>query len=220
MLDLYLIRHAESEMNVRDDLVGGNSLETPLSSRGRRQAEFLGKRLKAAGIVFEVVHSSTATRAFDTALIAGQKAGFSADEIVKTEQLLEIDQGDWTGRPRTAIYTPETIAVIERENRDFTPPNGESQRMVEERMHKWITDHFVSRYEDHLTVAVFTHGLAIKCFLRGVLDSTPLMTYKIVIDNTAITRVKYSGRGWHLVAVNDTAHIPDDELVGDTYLQT
>ena len=220
MLDLYLIRHAESEMNVRDDLVGGNSLGTPLSVRGRRQAELLGKRLKAAGIVFDAVHSSTAARTFDTALIAGREAGFCEDVIVRTEQLLEIDQGDWTGRPRTEIYTPETIALIERQNRDFTPPNGESQRMVEERMHRWITDHFVSRYEDPLTVGVFTHGLAIKCFLRGVMDSTPLMTYKIVIDNTAITRVKYSARGWHLVAVNDTAHIPDGELVGDTYLRT
>jgi broad specificity phosphatase PhoE len=217
MIDLYLIRHAESEMNTRADIIGGNSSKTPLSHRGEKQAELLGERLKNSGIRFDTLHSSTATRAFETARIAGRKAGFTAEDIIQSDDILEIDQGDWTGKNRTDIYTPNQIEIIEKQNIDFTPPNGESQRMVEQRMHEYIANNCLTRQNQ--TIAVFSHGLAIKCFLRGVMDSDPRLTYKIVIDNTAICRVKYSERGWHLVCVNDVSHIPPEQLLGDHYLR-
>lgn len=57
-------------------------------------------------------------------------------------------------------------------------------------------------------IAVFSHGTAIKCLLRGVLHSDPRMTYKMRIDNTSVTVLKYSVEaGWHLDRVNDICHL-------------
>lgn len=60
MLDIYLIRHAESEMNNNRHLIGGRSNYTQLSQRGIHQANLLGQRLKQSGIVFDNIYSSSA----------------------------------------------------------------------------------------------------------------------------------------------------------------
>ena len=74
-------------------------------------------------------------------------------------------------------------------------------------MSVWVKDKLLPRYEQGLTVGVFTHGLAIKCLFRGIMQSSSERTYKIEIDNTAITRFRYARNGWHLVTLNDTTHL-------------
>lgn len=199
MLDLYLIRHAESELNRFLQIIGGRSNETPLSENGREQAYLLGERLSK--IPFTVYYSSPAVRSLETARIAHG----TLDDVVQSPLLLELDQGDWEGKLRTEIYTPEMLARINADNWNFSAPNGESQRAVEERMLCFVNDNLL-QYSD-LSCCVFTHGLAIKCLLRSVMDFSPKITYKIEIENTSITRLKYSDRGWYVITINDTAHL-------------
>ena len=54
--------------------------------------------------------------------------------------------------------------------------------------------------------------MAIKCFLRGVLDFSPKMTYKIEINNSSFSHLKYNGQGWHLLSVNATPHLKKEHL--------
>ncbi len=211
MLDIYLIRHAESEMNSHNNLVGGRSEGTPLSEKGKYQAALLGKRLSNSGIIFNELYSSTSKRAVETAEIVGTQLNYSLDSIIKFTELSELDQGSWEGKPRIEIYTPEVLAEINKNNWNFTPPNGESQKNVEERMLKWTNENLITRYANNLTVGIFTHGLAVKCLLRGIMDFSPKITYKIILDNTSITRLKYSDNGWHLISLNDTAHLLSEE---------
>ena len=210
MLDLYLIRHAESQMNVNHHLIGGRSNDTPLSSLGELQALWLGERFRNEDVQFAKVYSSTAVRTRETAKIVCNQIRYPLENILFSEKLLELNQGKWEGQPRDKIYTTETLAKINRDNWNFTPPEGESQRQVEERMYSWVEETLLAQYragQTSFTAAVFTHGMAVKCLLRKVLDSNPSMTYKIVLDNTSITQVSYSQTGWHLVKVNDAAHL-------------
>ncbi len=214
MLDLYLLRHAESQSNLNHHLIGGRSNETPLSPLGEFQALWLGERLRAEDIKFDQVYSSTAVRTQQTAKIVCKQTGYPLEKILYSEKLQELDQGEWEGKPRNQIYTPETLAKINKDNWNFTPPNGESQRDVEERMYSWIEDNVLANYyQTQHTVGVFTHGLAIKCLLRKIMGSNPAMTYKIVLDNTSITKISYSQNGWHLVKVNDAAHLDFDFII-------
>lgn len=58
------------------------------------------------------------------------------------------------------------------------------------------------------TVAVISHGLAIKCMLRGLTGSDPHFTTRWCIDNTSVTVVRHSTRkGWEIQRVNDTSHL-------------
>ena len=204
MLDLYLIRHAETEMNKQPYLIGGRSNSTPLTKKGKEQATLLGRRLSI--IPINEYYSSPAVRAIETARIAHG----TLDDVIKTPMLLELDEGDWEGKLRAEIYTPEVLAQINADNWNFTPPHGESQRTVEKRMMSFVNDNLVIRYLQNVSCCVFTHGMAIRCLLRGVMDFSPKITYKIELENTSITHLKYSERGWHVITVNDAAHLMGD----------
>ena len=122
-------------------------------------------------------------------------------------EYFDLDQGEWESQPRDQIYTPETLAKINADNFNFTPPNGESQKTVEDRMYSFVENNLLGIYPEAQTVGIFSHGMAIKCLLRRILDSKSGMTYKIDLENTSITRLQHKGNGWSLLSVNDTAHL-------------
>lgn len=206
MLDLYLIRHAESEKNARPEIIGGRSNDSPLSEKGIMQAHLLGSYLASMVKAFDEVYVSPAVRTIKTAEISLPYLGFPLEKIILKDELLEIDQGDFTGRNRFEVYTPELRHILDESEGNFRPPNGESQRDVEARMVNVLTP-LLSQKEDYLRVAVFGHGLAFKCFLRYVLNSAPRMTYKIHLDNASITRLQHDTNGWHVLSVNDAWHL-------------
>jgi broad specificity phosphatase PhoE len=90
---------------------------------------------------------------------------------------------------------------------DFKPPNGESQKQVGERMYTWMEKNPIKKYEQEPKVAVISHGMAIKCLLKKIMDFSPKLTYKILLDNTSITRLQYSQEGWSVIKINDTPHL-------------
>lgn len=71
-LKLYLLRHADAGDPERWH---GDDAERPLSPKGVRQAERLGRHLKAIGFDPDVVISSPKVRARDTAEIVARAAG-------------------------------------------------------------------------------------------------------------------------------------------------
>jgi len=215
MLDLYLIRHAESEHNKTRHLIGGRSNSAQLSQKGVMQAQLLGKRLATDKVSFDNVYSSPALRAYETAKIACTEIGFPIDKIMRTEDLLELSQGDWEGQLREKVYTPDMLSKIIANNWEFRPPNGESQKDVEERVYNWINKNLVPRYKDDLVAGIFTHDFAIRCLLRAIMDFSPKMTYKVALDNTSINRLSYTDHGWHIVCINDAAHLLDSYASND-----
>lgn len=207
MLDLYLIRHGQSEANKVREFIGGRVLHTPLSSKGIMQSEKLGDFLLNQGITFDCVYSSTAVRAIETARITCNASGFPIEYIIQSEELLELSQGDWEGKVRSETYTPEVLEKLLSDKWNFKAPNGESQKEVEERGYGWIEKNLLPLSEKDSTIGVFTHGLLTRCILRRILDSTPDMTYYLVTDNTSITRLVYLNGNWRLIKVNETAHL-------------
>ncbi len=76
----------------------------------------------------------------------------------------------------------------------------------------WVKEEILALTGNNLCIAVFGHGMAIKCLLRGIMDFDNGLTYKIRLDNTSITRLKYDKNGWHIECVNDAAHLLGTEL--------
>ena len=78
-------------------------------------------------------------------------------------------------------------------------------------MLRYITEVILPQLTPDRPALVFTHGLAIKCCLRGLLESSPDMTRRIRLDNTAITEIGFqpdgAEQGWHILRVNDTMHL-------------
>lgn len=122
---LALIRHAPTTWNAEGRLQGRR--DTPLSEAGKAALATWAAPPALNG--FDWV-ASPLGRCQDTARrLVGRT-------VAADDRIIEMDWGDWEGRIRTELA--ETLGDAFRQNEDrgldFTPPNGESPRMVQQRL--------------------------------------------------------------------------------------
>ena len=90
---------------------------------------------------------------------------------------------------------------------------GESQKMVAERMKRWVEKKVeeLSTANENQHIVVFTHGLAIKFLLAVLLDLERSKAYCMPIDNASITQLRYRD-GLIILPIpiiNYTGHLPE-----------
>merc|ERR1712151_170310 len=95
-------------------------------------------------------------------------------------------------------------------------PAGESQFDVEERVAAFVDSLLEKTPADEpgskeiKTVAVFMHGVAIRCYLRRLLGAGTTAAIHMHTDNTCISEILYRNGpampyGWQIVRINDSA---------------
>lgn len=89
-MEIYILRHGESVANDEWRLP---TRDTPLTERGKRQAQKTAEYLAGRGI--ELIYSSPLARAYQTAEIIGSRLGCP---VVKTWDLRDIGYGKLAGR--------------------------------------------------------------------------------------------------------------------------
>lgn len=212
MIDLYLIRHGEAEVNVRH-VVGGMRGDTGLTGRGVVQAERLRDRLSATGEIHaEVLLSSPLPRARQTAEILAPALGLP---VALDEELVEIDPGEADGMPLMDAVTRFGIPDFAREPSRPLCPGGESWTTFQARVSA-LLERLGREHEGRSVVAV-THGGVIDGsfvhYLRTGYVSFP--GSQLATRHTAITHWKKSegpggpSGGYRLVVFNDSMHLRD-----------
>ncbi|MBS3142487.1 histidine phosphatase family protein [Candidatus Woesearchaeota archaeon] len=207
MPEIYLIRHAECEANVNNTvqkIVGGRKNESPLTERGAQQAERLKDRFYDEGVLFDFVFASTAERAKQTAQIVCDRNIYPAQWINYRDDLLELSRGCAEGRPIAEVYAPSVLEQIRNDQYRFKTPGGESIEDVEKRMMGFLEREVLDLDG---TVAIFTHGHAIRSVLRRLLNFDPDHFYRLVLGNTSISHVSYRNNEWFVQGINDCAHL-------------
>lgn len=67
-----------------------------------------------------------------------QELDFPEEQIQLSDALTEMSQGQWEGCPKSEIYNPEMINLMESSQPDFSAPSGESLRQVQFRMMEFL----------------------------------------------------------------------------------
>jgi glucosyl-3-phosphoglycerate phosphatase len=121
MRRLLMLRHGQSGFNVASRMQG--QLDTELSELGRVQAvaaaEVLAKRQPL------LILSSDLRRAYDTAVVLGERAGLS---VRVDDRLRETHLGDWQGMTHSQIDAAAPGArQAWREDASWAPHGGESR---------------------------------------------------------------------------------------------
>lgn len=109
-MPIYFVRHGASEANEANLTAG--QFDSPLSQRGREQAEKLAANLKKSGLYFDTIISSSLSRSMQTAQIIADGLEYAYDQIVYSPDLRERFCGDFEGKPfddYTAV--PEDVAA-------------------------------------------------------------------------------------------------------------
>jgi broad specificity phosphatase PhoE len=213
---LSLIRHGQSEINIKPDIMGQRA-DVQLTDVGRRQARALHNKFVLDGNYFDKIYSSDYTRALNTAQIV---RGESSQEIILAEPLREYDAGDWTNASRKETLNDQMKLRMGYLHHGFLPPSGESMTQVERRASRWLEETILYNKEmaelsawkkenEHppLNIACFSHGMTIKCLLHYVMGFERNFTWKVTIDNTSVSKLSFGKEGWRLISINDCSHL-------------
>jgi len=87
--ELLILRHGKSDWNKPVD-----DFHRPLKKRGRKNAIRIGAWMRAQGIIPDIIVSSPAVRAEETARLAAEAMHFSGENIVKEKALYEAGRNE------------------------------------------------------------------------------------------------------------------------------
>lgn len=158
MKRLYLLRHGQTEFNVKK-LVQGRC-DSPLTALGRKQAGMAAAWLKSHDVVPDKVVSSPLGRAMDTAqLVATELLGPDA-AVEPCEGIIERCYGTFEEGPHDALPTD-----VWDPGEDLVPFGGEGSQALQERMVDALTN--IMGSEGIETLLAVSHGSASRQFIKA-----------------------------------------------------
>ncbi len=184
MKKIYLIRHGESEGNVKGLYSGW--LDTPLTDQGRGQAQQAAERLK--GIDFDRVISSDLSRTRETAQIV---CGKYLNAIEEDNRFREMHFGIFEGLTYKEICEkyPEEMQAWGDDYSGYIIPDGESLEMMAERCCKRFKEIVFEMTEGNIIISA--HAGVIRSILSEVVGTGAEGYWKFKIDNCGIASIEY-----------------------------
>lgn len=164
-MDIYLIRHGETDWNKIKRLQGITDI--PLNAYGIELAEKTADGLK--DVPFDLIFTSPLIRARKTAeIIRGERL----IPIIPTEGLREISFGAYEG----LTYLPDRYNIPKPGFRKFfddpehydTPPEGESLEHLRQRTSSFVRSVTENPEYEEKTILMASHGAAIRGILSGL----------------------------------------------------
>lgn len=169
----------------------------PLSETGHAQAEALARRLAGCGV--RQVYSSPLERTDATARAITAACGLP--DPIGAEPLLEIDMGDWTGRPFAAFGDDPAWRAWNEQRGTARIPGGETMAEAQARIVSFMD--LIARRHDGETVALVSHSDMIKSAICHVLGLPLDMMLRFDIDPASVTRVVMGDWGGKVVRMNE-----------------
>ena len=182
-MKLYMIRHGQSETNLRKCFTGWAQVK--LTEQGRADAESVRPMLEK--IRFDKVYSSDLIRAMKTAEIA-----LPGCEYETTPLLREVGMGSLELQP-IAEVEGDMLAKNTREL-GYAMYGGESKAQLRQRAKEFLE---LVQSGDHRTVAAFSHW----GFIGAVLDEVfgiNLPKMRMVCKNCTVGILEYEKEQWKL----------------------
>lgn len=173
---LVLLRHGESQWNLENRFTGFTDVD--ISENGVREAIAAGKKLAAAGIVFDRVFTSTLRRAAHTAELALKNCSQEKllETMVRHDDLRERDYGDLTGQNKDEARAKfgEAQVQVWRRSYDVPPPGGESLKdVVEKRVRPYFEKTIRPLLDSGENIMIAAHGNSLRAMLIILGENTP-----------------------------------------------
>lgn len=205
MTRIYLIRHAEAEGNLYRRLHGW--YDSLITENGYRQIAALEKRFR--DIKIDAVYSSDLFRTRTTASAIYKPKGL---ELNTRRALREIHVGEWEDLPFAEVVHrfPEEFDRFNTNHPDYSCAGSETFAQVRERAGDVILK--IARENPDKTVAIFSHGVAIRNSLARFMGYTVDEVAEKVPhgDNTSVALLEVEDDTVHVVYYNDNSHLTEE----------
>jgi len=209
MTTIYLVRHAEAEGNLYRVAQGHD--DSNLTPRGWRQVRALERRF--ADVHIDAVYSSDLYRTCATASAVYKPKGLP---VHRTAALREICIGAWERNTWGDIYQvwPEQVVLFSSDPTRWEVEGAERPLDMLERVLNTVRD--VAAKHDGQTVALFSHGYAIRLLLAH-LQGIPLTDFgsSPIGCNTAVSCLEAEGDELRVVFRDDDSHLKTPEYLAE-----
>jgi 2,3-bisphosphoglycerate-dependent phosphoglycerate mutase len=172
--NLWVIRHAETELNIRNVFMGDR--DVPSTREGLDRAASIGRSLAGT---FQYVFSSPLCRAAETA-----SAMFPGLPIEHDDRLRERGMGVWEGLPKADVRRDHPWAFPNsRLDASYTPDGGEDVSHLIARVESFLRD--VAPLTRTTRVALVSHNVWIRTAESVCIGATPEYIYDSRIEQLA-----------------------------------
>ncbi len=203
MTTIYMIRHAEAEGNLYRRCQG--QFDARVTARGMQQIDALAERFRSVHL--DALYSSDLLR---TRTTAGAITRTHPElQLQLDPRLRELRMGAWEDQPWGNMErdTPELVKCFSADPERWIVPGAETFEQLGDRMLDCVTE--LAKRHDGQTIAVVSHGMAIRTLLCRLLDipsqETPSIPHG---DNTSVHILSWDGEKLRVVRYNDNSHLP------------
>lgn len=205
MLQVYLVRHGETEWNAVRRIQGQS--DSPLTAKGEQQAHWVGKRMSHEGITHVI--TSDLGRARHTAQIIADACGC---DVVLDARLRELHMGILEERLIDSLTQPEE--QWRKQMIDGTAeariPQGESMGELGKRMRAALDNCLM--LPPGSKPLIVSHGIALGCLINTVLGLPPYAERRLRLRNCSLSRLDHQqspwlASGWIVETTGDVSHL-------------
>ena len=204
MTTIYLVRHAEAEGNLYRRIHGW--YDSLITENGYRQIAALEERFR--DIPVDAVYSSDLFRTRTTAQAVCRPKNLP---LHTDPGLRELNLGEWEDRTFGAVRhsAPEVMELFNRTDPAWSVEKAESFFQLGDRVYGAVRR--LAEKHPGQTIALFSHGMAIRQFLGRVKNVPPEEWHAMPHgDNTAVSRLTFDGEGFEIQFEMDNSHLPED----------
>lgn len=181
MINLYLVRHGQTETNLKQ-LVCGQT-DTKMTELGYDQIEKSSKKLHS--VSFDHFYSSPLIRATESA-----KYFDSLEKFETCDELMEMNTGDYSHLTVDELWHLEPKHKYQGRYKYQKYPSGESLSILYNRIVTWFNHHLHYTWNHGDNILIIGHEATVVCaihhFLRMPLENYP--SFKIA--NGGIVRIE------------------------------
>ena len=197
-MTLILVRHGQSEGNVKEIITG--SLDVKLTDYGYQQAQLVGKKLSSETIT--AVYASSRIRAIETGSAIAKHHELNVKPLAAFDEYMYGDAEGMTWNEFAKKY-PRNL-----ENWGIDAVPGEEGRQVFRDRVSSAFDSLSEKHKSDLAV-IACHGGTILHILGHILSTPAIDVPRFRIGNCSITRVLHEKNHHVIISANDTCHLEE-----------
>ena len=205
MLQVYLVRHGETQWNAERRIQGQS--DSPLTAKGELQAVQVGERVRTYGITHVI--ASDLGRTQRTAEIIADACGCG---VTLDARLRELDMGILEQRHLDSLSAQEEEwrRLVVNGTPNGRIPEGESMQELSERMHAGLAA--CLNLPAGSRPLLVSHGIALGCLVSTILGLPAHAERRLRLRNCSISRVDYQeslwlAPGWVVETAGDISHL-------------
>lgn len=205
MLQVYLVRHGETQWNAERRIQGQS--DSPLTEKGVQQAWQVAERARTLGITHVI--TSDLGRTQQTARIIADACGC---DVMIEPRLRELDMGVLEKRHIDTLTETEEgwRRTLVNGTEDGRIPEGESMQELSVRMHAALAE--CLKLPAGSRPLLVSHGIALGCLVSTILGLPAYAERRLRLRNCSISRIDYQesvwlASGWVVEMAGDISHL-------------